>query len=121
MSRSSEGSASKGFELPRGTLELLVLRTVARGEAHGYAIARAIESKSRGALGVEEGSLYPALHRLERQGALRADWGTTESGRGAKFYRLTDEGRRRLNAERKAWEQMTSAVGAVLRGRIAGA
>lgn len=117
--RGSDGR--RGFELPRGTLELLVLRTLARGAAHGYAIAREIESRSAGALGVEEGSLYPALHRLEHQGALRAEWGTTDSGRGAKFYALTDEGRRRLAAERKAWEQMTSAVGAVLRGRTAGA
>jgi len=103
--------------LPQGALELLVLRTLARGEQHGYAIAQAVKRASREALEIEEGSLYPALHRLERRGWVEAEWGVTDTGRRAKFYALTRDGRKRLEAERKAWERMTSAVGLVLRGR----
>ena len=103
--------------LPQGALELLVLRTLARGEAHGYAIARAVQRASRDALAVEEGSLYPALHRMERRGWTRSRWGSTETGRRAKFYGLTAAGGKRLERERLAWDRMTRAVGLVLRER----
>jgi len=103
--------------LPQGALELLILRTLARGDSHGYAIAQAVQRASKEALGVEEGSLYPALHRLERRGWARAKWGVTESGRRARFYGLSAAGRKRLASERKAWERMTRAVDLVLRER----
>ena len=106
--------------LPQGALELLVLRTLARGARHGYAIAQAVKRSSREALELEEGSLYPALHRMERRGWVASQWGLTDTGRRAKFYALTPEGRKRLAAERRAWERMTAAVGLVLRGRAAG-
>ena len=103
--------------LPQGALELLVLRTLARGSSHGYAIAQDVQRSSREALQLEEGSLYPALHRMERRGWIESQWGRTDTGRRAKFYVLTRAGRGRLEAERKAWERMTTAVGLVLRGR----
>ena len=103
--------------LPQGALELLVLRTLARGAQHGYAIAQQVRRKSADALEVEEGSLYPALHRMERRGWVESEWGVTDTGRRAKYYVLTPDGRKRLAAERKAWERMTTAVGLVLRGR----
>ena len=107
--------------LPQGALELLILRTLARGDSHGYAIAQAVQRASKDALGVEEGSLYPALHRLERRGWARSRWGLTDSGRRAKFYGLSAAGRKRLASEQKAWERMTRAVDLVLRERRAGA
>ena len=107
--------------LPQGALELMALRTLAGGAQHGYAIAQAVQRQSRDALRIEEGSLYPALHRMERRGWIASKWGLTESGRRAKFYALTPSGKKRLQAERKAWERMTSAVALVLRGRGAGA
>ena len=103
--------------LPQGALELLVLRTLARGRQHGYAIAQGVHRASRAALEIEEGSLYPALHRLERRGFVEAEWDVTDTGRRAKFYTLTRDGKKRLAAERKAWERMTAAVGLVLRAR----
>jgi transcriptional regulator len=103
--------------LPQGALELLVLRTLSRGAQHGYAIAQEVQRKSGAALEVEEGSLYPALHRMERRGWVDSEWGVTDTGRRAKFYTLTREGRKRLADERRAWERMTNAVGLVLRGR----
>jgi transcriptional regulator len=106
--------------LPQGALELLALRTLAGGAQHGYAIAQAVQKQSRDALRIEEGSLYPALHRMERHGWIESQWGQTDSGRKAKFYALTTSGRKRLKAERKAWERMTTAVGLVLRGQAAG-
>jgi len=103
--------------LPQGALELLALRTLSGGALHGYAIAQAVQRQSRDALRVEEGSLYPALHRMERRGWIGSKWGQTDSGRRAKFYALTPSGRKRLQAERKAWERMTNAVALVLRGQ----
>ena len=103
--------------LPQGALELLLLRTLTRGAQHGYAIAQQVQRKSGEALQIEEGSLYPALHRMERRGWVESEWGVTDTGRRAKFYALTRDGRKRLETERKAWERMTSAVGLVLRGR----
>jgi transcriptional regulator len=95
----------------------MALRTLSRGALHGYAIAQAVQRHSREALRIEEGSLYPALHRMERRGWIEAEWGHTDSGRRAKFYALTPSGRKRLKSERKAWERMTNAVGLVLRER----
>jgi PadR family transcriptional regulator, regulatory protein PadR len=99
----------------QGTLDLLVLKTLSRGPAHGYAIATHIQSVSDDFLRVEEGSLYPALHRLERDSMLVSSWGTTETGRKAKFYSLTLTGQRRLAAEEEQWAHLTRAVGKVLR------
>jgi len=83
-------------DLPQGTLDLLILKVIALGPVHGYAIARRLEEVSRGVVQVPEGSLYPALHRLENRGLLAADWKETETGRDAKFYRLTRKGRKHL-------------------------
>ena len=112
-----DGSDDARIALPQGALELLVLRTLARGDAHGYAIAQAVQRASREALALEEGSLYPALHRLERRGWARAKWGVTDTGRRAKFYGLSAAGKKRLEREQRTWERMTRAVGLVLRER----
>lgn len=103
-----------GSDLFTGTLELLILRTLAGTPLHGYAVGRWIRETSAGALDVEEGALYPALHRLERRGLLEARWGRTETGRRAKFYELTAEGRSHLAAERDRWSEYTRAVDSVL-------
>lgn len=100
--------------LPQGTLDLLILRVVAVGPFHGYAIAQRLDQVSRGVVQVPEGSLYPALHRLENRGLLAADWKQTETGREAKFYRLTRRGRKQLEAEAGNWERLTEAVGLIL-------
>ena len=100
----------------QGTLDLLVLRTLsASGRIHGYAIASHINRVAADLLRVEEGSLYPALHRMEQNGWLRASWGTTESNREARFYEITAKGKRQLDAERDKWERLTEGVGRVLR------
>jgi PadR family transcriptional regulator, regulatory protein PadR len=101
-------------DLPQGTLDLLILKVTAIGPVHGYAIAQRLEQMSRGAVQVPEGSLYPALHRLENRGFLAADWKQTETGREAKFYRLTRKGRKQLEAETAGWERLTEAVGLIL-------
>lgn len=98
----------------RGTLELLILRTVADGPRHGYGIGRSIEEATGEAVKVEEGSLYPALYRLEKKGWLAAEWGRSELGRRAKFYGLTAEGRSHLERETGEWSRFTDAVRAVL-------
>ena len=98
----------------QGTLELLILKTLARGPNHGYGIAVHIESASSDALRVEEGSLYPALHRMEQRGWIRAEWGASENNRRAKFYGLTVAGRRRLASEEKRWARFAAAVTDVL-------
>ena len=107
----------KRIDLPQGALELLILRTLAHRSDHGYAVAKRIQERSERALQVEEGSLYPALHRLERRGSIESQWGTSDSGRRAKFYTLTEAGRRQLGETRRTWERMTTAVGLVLGGR----
>ena len=100
----------------KGTLVLLVLRTLAaRGPMHGYAITSHIQAVSEELLRVEEGSLYPALHRMEQQGWLRSTWGTTEKNREARFYELTAAGERQLEAERESWARLSEGVGRVLR------
>jgi transcriptional regulator len=98
----------------RGTLELLILRTVADGRLHGYGIGRSIEEATGEAVKVEEGSLYPALYRMEKKGWLAAEWGTSELGRRAKFYRITAGGRAHLRRETEEWSRFTDAVRSVL-------
>jgi PadR family transcriptional regulator, regulatory protein PadR len=100
--------------LLHGTLDVLVLKTLAAGPRHGYAIARFIESSSASAVLVEEGSLYPALYRMERRGWIEAGWGMSELGRKAKFYRLTPEGRRQLRAQTAQWAQFSAGVSKIL-------
>jgi PadR family transcriptional regulator PadR len=102
-------------DLPQGTLDLLILKAVAVGRLHGYAIAQRLEQVSRGVVKVPEGSLYPALHRLENRGVLAADWKKTDTGREAKFYSLTTKGRAQLEKEAASWERLTTAVGLILR------
>ena len=100
----------------KGTLVLLVLRTLAaQGAMHGYAITSHIQAASSDLLRVEEGSLYPALHRMEQQGWLKSSWGMTEKNREARFYTLTGAGERQLAAERESWERLAEGVGRVLR------
>jgi PadR family transcriptional regulator, regulatory protein PadR len=105
------------FELPQGTLDLLILRVVALEPMHGYAIAQRIHQISREALQVQQGSLYPALHRLENKKLLVADWGETETGREAKFYRLTEKGRVQLKEETESWSRLTEMVDLFLQAR----
>jgi PadR family transcriptional regulator, regulatory protein PadR len=102
-------------DLPQGTLDLLILKIIALGPVHGYAIAQRLEQVSRGVVQVPQGSLYPALHRLENRGLLAADWEDTESGREAKFYRLTRKGRTQLETEAASWQRLIDAVGLVLK------
>ena len=102
------------LDLPQGTLDLLILKAVSVEPMHGWAISERIRHVSRDALQVPQGSLYPALHRLERRGWIRAEWGTSESNRRAKFYELTRAGRTQLHAEADAWARLTSAVSLVL-------
>src|ERR1700745_4007925 len=102
------------LDLPQGTLDLLILKVVALGPVHGYAIAQRLEQVSRGVVQVPEGSLYPALHRLENRGLLTADWKETETGREAKFYRLTAKGRGTVETETASWLRLPQAVGLIL-------
>lgn len=100
--------------LLRGTLDLLILNALSAGEKHGYAVSEWIEGVTDGSLLVEEGTLYPALHRLERKGLIRASWGTSDNNRRAKFYALTREGERRLAEEATTWRQYSEAVSKAL-------
>lgn len=102
-------------DLPQGTLDLLVLKVVNLGPIHGYAIAQRIQQISREVLNVQQGSLYPALHRLENRGLLEAEWKQSDTGREAKFYRLTDKGSAQLRSETEDWARLTEAVGLILR------
>jgi PadR family transcriptional regulator, regulatory protein PadR len=102
-------------DLPQGTLDLLILKVVALRPVHGYAIAQRLQQVSRDVVQVPQGSLYPALHRLENRGLLGADWRETETGREAKFYRLTRKGRAQLHKEAASWERLSTAVGLILR------
>ena len=101
-------------DLPQGTLDLLILKVANVGPIHGYAIAQRLQQISRDALQVQQGSLYPALHRLENKGFLAAEWSESETGREAKFYRLTAKGSRQLRAETGNWQRLSQAVGLVL-------
>jgi transcriptional regulator len=107
------GRAAPG-ELMPGTLDMLVLKTVSRAPLHGYAIAESIQRTSEDALRVEEGALYPALHRLEVKGLLSAEWGTSENNRRAKYYRLTARGRKQLEQEAGYWARMVEGVARVM-------
>jgi len=102
-------------DLPQGTLDLLILQIVALGPVHGYGITQRLQQISRDVLQVQQGSLYPALHRLENRGYLAASWKPSDTGRDAKFYRLTAKGRRQLDEETANWARLTEAVGQVLR------
>lgn len=102
-------------ELPPGTLELLALKVLAVGPLHGYAIVRAILARAGDELRIEEGTLYPALHRMERRGLIAGEWGPSESNRRAKYYRLTAAGRRELKTQESAWRRLAGAVESVLR------
>jgi PadR family transcriptional regulator PadR len=101
-------------DLIQGTLEMLVLKALARGPLHGYAVAEWIHQTSQQLLKVEEGALYPALHRLELRGLLEAQWGASENNRRAKFYQLTAEGKKKLNAESQRWARLSAAVAFVM-------
>lgn len=101
-------------ELLQGTLDMLILQTVTTGPIHGYGIGQRIQQISREVLQVQQGSLYPALHRLEERGLLTAEWRETEGGRMAKFYSLTRSGRKHLDAERSNWKRLTSAIALIL-------
>ena len=102
-------------DLPQGTLDLLVLKVVALGPLHGYAIAQRLKAFSREVVQVTQGTLYPALHRLENRGFLSAEWKITDTGREAKFYRLTPKGRAYMAAEAASWRRLTEAIGFVLK------
>ena len=108
------------FDLPQGTLDLLIMRVVALGPIHGYAIAQRIQQMSREALQVQQGSLYPALHRLEYKKLLAAKWQPSETGREAKFYELTARGRTYLKDETENWKRLTDVVGLILKGTVEG-
>jgi transcriptional regulator len=110
----STGSDPERLELLQGTLDLLILRTLVAGAAHGYAIARAIEQNSDDVLQVEQGSLYPALHRLIKRGWIEAEEGLSETKRLAKFYRLTAAGRKQLAVETSKWEKLATAIARIL-------
>jgi PadR family transcriptional regulator PadR len=101
-------------ELLHGTLDTLVLKTLAGGRRHGYGIARTIEGATDGVVQIEEGSLYPALYRMEQKGWIEAEWGVSELGRRAKFYRLTVKGRRRLTTQTAEWARFAAAISRVL-------
>ncbi len=102
-------------DLPQGTLDLLILQVVALGPIHGYAIAQRIQQVSREVLHVQQGSLYPALHRLENRGFLAAAWKASETGRDAKYYRLTPKGRAQLKEETANWARLSEAIRLILR------
>lgn len=107
-------SPTEKTDLLQGTLDLLILKVVALGSVHGYGIAQRIRQISNDVLQVQQGSLYPALHRLERRGWIKAHWGTSENNRRAKYYELTKPGHRHLEVEKDAWEKLTAAVAQVL-------
>jgi PadR family transcriptional regulator, regulatory protein PadR len=102
-------------DIPQGTLDLLILQVAALGPIHGYAIAQRLQQVSRDVLQVQQGSLYPALHRLENKGYLKAEWKESDTGREAKFYRLTSKGLTQLKTETANWERLIDAVAAVLK------
>ncbi|WP_425395487.1 PadR family transcriptional regulator [Aeoliella sp.] len=105
---------NKKAELLQGTLDMLILKTLTVGKLHGYAIARQIQQASGEALVVEEGSLYPALHRMQRRGWIEHEWGLSESNRRAKYYQLTSAGRKQLTAEKKRWNRFVEAITVVM-------
>src|SRR5271168_4364923 len=115
MQKSEVLALNPKSDLPQGTLDLLILKVAALGPVHGYAIAQRLQQVTRDVVQVPQGSLYPALHRLENRGLLEADWKESETGREAKFYRLTRQGRAQLETETASWERLAEAVGLILR------
>jgi PadR family transcriptional regulator PadR len=113
-------STADKFDLPQGTLDLLIMRVVALGPIHGYAITQRIQQMSCEALQVQQGSLYPALHRLEYKKLLKATWKESETGREAKFYELTAVGRAGLKTETENWSRLTDVVALILNGTLEG-
>ena len=107
-----------GPEMLKGTLDMMILRTLVTGDAHGHTIAKVIERTSEDVLEVEQGSLYPALHRLEERGWVSSYWGPSENNRKAKFYRLTSAGRKQLARETNRWRQMIRAIGLVMDEKV---
>lgn len=107
--------SSQRIDFPQGTLDLLILRTLSLGPQHGWAISERVQQISDDILRIQQGSLYPALHRLERRGWIKAKWGASENNRRAKFYELTRSGLKQLAVEQDAWEKLTAAVARVLR------
>jgi len=105
------------IDLLQGTLDLIVLKTLSWGPMHGFGVARWIQRTTEDALQVEEGSLYPALYRMENRGWIKAQWALTENGRRAKYYRLTAVGRRQLAAESESWDRMSAAMGKIMSAR----
>jgi PadR family transcriptional regulator PadR len=110
--------ARDGGDLLQGTLDLMILKALTWGAAHGYAVSRWIHQVTDDVLRIEEGSLYPALHRLEERGLIAAEWGLSENNRRAKFYRLTARGRHRLRAETASWSRYADAVRKVIRATV---
>src|SRR5215831_8669644 len=106
--------ADERLDLPQGTLDLLILKTVALEPQHGWAISERLHQISSASLHIKQGSLYPALHRLERRGWIKARWGTSDNNRRAKYYELTKKGRAQLDAETSAWRKLTAAIAQVL-------
>jgi transcriptional regulator len=102
-------------DLPQGTLDLLILKVLALGPLHGYAIAQRLQQMSRDVVQVTQGTLYPALHRLEHRSFLAAEWKMTDTGREAKFYRLTRAGRAHMDREHASWQRLTEAIGVILK------
>jgi transcriptional regulator len=109
-----ERMTAQHIDLPQGTLDLLILRTLALGPQHGWAISERVQQLSSDVLRIQQGSLYPALHRLERRGLIKARWGTSENNRRAKYYELSKNGRQQLEMETDAWEKLTAAMAQVL-------
>ena len=114
MSKQKGREMGERLELPQGTLDLLILKTLALEPQHGWAISERIQQISSSVLQVQQGSLYPALHRLQRRGWIKARWGTSENNRRAKYYELTGSGRKQLETEVDAWRKLAAAVGQVL-------
>ena len=102
------------IDLPQGTLDLLILRTLALGAQHGWAISERVQQMSSDVLQIQQGSLYPALHRMERRGLIKARWGTSENNRRAKYYELSKNGRQQPEVQTDAWQKLTAAVAQVL-------
>jgi PadR family transcriptional regulator PadR len=108
-------SQTSRLDLLQGTLDLLILRTLQTGPMHGWAVSERIQEISEEVLRVNQGSLYPAMHRLEHQGWIKAEWGVSELGRRARFYQLTPAGRKQLELESKNWDKLSAAIGRVMR------
>ena len=112
--RSRVNYMSERLELPQGTLDLLILKTLGLGPQHGWAISERVQQISSDVLRIQQGSLYPALHRLQRRGWIAGSWGTSENNRRAKYYELTAAGRRQLEVEERSWRKLAAAMGQVL-------